>query len=305
MSERVKAPCRLFGILARQANVGILLRRGPSKWVRLIKWFVGEDRFEFGQWFKGRVYEDRCDLSPSGRLLIYFASKINERTLADSPSFLETIWAIAGLEAGQSSHYTYAWTAVSKPPWFTALALWPKGDCWRGGGLFEDESTVRVNHSPTEARPHPNHLPSQLTVQATSVASELLRSERLKRDGWVLEQEGEFIHSSKSGYRTIQEEVYGKLSRGGEHDLLMMHTLMRYKHSLTFRVRSKGNGSTTELGEATWSDWDQCGRLICAKDGKLLHYRLEGDSFVPRLIHDFNADRPQAIPPSPEALSWE
>ena len=115
--EEPLATCRLSVLLARNAPVAIVLRRGPTKWVQLVKWQTDCDRFETGQWFKGRVYDRRSDLSPDGSLFIYFANKINARTVGDSA-------------------YTYAWTAISHPPYFTALALWPKGDCWHGGGLF-------------------------------------------------------------------------------------------------------------------------------------------------------------------------
>src|SRR6267378_2894539 len=113
--------CRLFVILARKADKAVIIRRGPTRWVHLSLWHTDTDRIEHGQWFHGRIYERRCDLSPDGLLFIYFAQKINGRI---DPA------------------YTYAWTAVSKPPYFTALALWPKGDCWNGGGLFEKQKTV-------------------------------------------------------------------------------------------------------------------------------------------------------------------
>lgn len=90
-------PCRLYAILARSAPVGVIFRRGPTKWVQLIKWDTATDSVEPGQWFHGRIYERRCDLSPDGSKLIYFASKLNRKTLDDS-------------------EYTYAWTAISKPP---------------------------------------------------------------------------------------------------------------------------------------------------------------------------------------------
>jgi len=63
----------------------------------MIRWNTADDTFESGQWFRGRIYDRRSDLSPDGSLLLYFARKINGRTLADKG-------------------YTYAWTAVSKPP---------------------------------------------------------------------------------------------------------------------------------------------------------------------------------------------
>lgn len=110
MTKELKSQVRLYCILAKEAPVAVLFRRGPSKRVLLILWRTDTDKFEEGQWFKGRIYERRCDLSPTGRRLIYFAQ--NHKDLY------------------------FSWTAVSKPPFVTALALWPKGDCWGGGGLF-------------------------------------------------------------------------------------------------------------------------------------------------------------------------
>ena len=58
-APRGRPPCRLHFLLAREASTGVLFRRGPSRWVRLIKWNVADDTFEMGQWFKGRIYEKR------------------------------------------------------------------------------------------------------------------------------------------------------------------------------------------------------------------------------------------------------
>ena len=103
-----KSSVRLYALLARAAPVAVIFRRGPSRQVQLVLWKTDTDTFESGQWFKGRIYERRCDLSPSGRRLIYFAAKYRKPL--------------------------YTWTAVSRPPFLTAVALWPKGDAWGGGG---------------------------------------------------------------------------------------------------------------------------------------------------------------------------
>ena len=55
-------PARLFVILAREAPVGVIFRRGPAGQTLLIKWDTAHDTFEYGQWLKGRIYERRCDL---------------------------------------------------------------------------------------------------------------------------------------------------------------------------------------------------------------------------------------------------
>src|SRR4051794_39570157 len=119
---------RLFVILARKAPVGVILRRGPSNHVQLIRWNMADDTFEQGQWFKGRIYERRCDISPNGTLLIYFAATYKEPL--------------------------HSWTAISKVPWFAATALWPKGDGWNGGGYFTGSYSICLNHF--EAKPHPD-----------------------------------------------------------------------------------------------------------------------------------------------------
>src|SRR5689334_17277023 len=95
-------PCRLFVYLARDAPIGVVLRRGPSDWVRLSRWRTDTDGFEHGQWMRARVYERRCDLSPDGSLFVAFV-----RGQPDEPAPNRDTWI-----------------AVSRPPWFAALALW-------------------------------------------------------------------------------------------------------------------------------------------------------------------------------------
>src|SRR5438105_1108768 len=112
---------RLYANLARKSRRAVILRRGPSKQVALIAWDRQRDSFEVGQWFKGRIYERRCDLSPDASRFLYFAA--NWRGPYQS------------------------WTAISHPPWLTAVALWPNGSAWGGGGMFVDENTVLVNQS--------------------------------------------------------------------------------------------------------------------------------------------------------------
>jgi hypothetical protein len=68
-----KFPARLHVFLARKAKVGLVIRRGPSKSVCTVLWNRERDKFELGQWLRGRIYERRSDLSPDGKYFIYFA----------------------------------------------------------------------------------------------------------------------------------------------------------------------------------------------------------------------------------------
>jgi hypothetical protein len=62
--------CWMFILLARQASVGVVIRRGPTEWWRVTRWDTLRDRFEGGQWFRGRMYPEKCDLSPDGKLFL-------------------------------------------------------------------------------------------------------------------------------------------------------------------------------------------------------------------------------------------
>jgi hypothetical protein len=50
--------CWMQVLLARQPSVGVILRRGPTQWWRVTLWETRRDRFEGGQWFRGRIYRD-------------------------------------------------------------------------------------------------------------------------------------------------------------------------------------------------------------------------------------------------------
>ena len=59
---------RLFVIMAARAPLAVIIRRGPASWVQLVLWDTKRDRFTPGSWFRGRIYEEKCDLSPDGEL---------------------------------------------------------------------------------------------------------------------------------------------------------------------------------------------------------------------------------------------
>ena len=74
-TQTEKVPARLHAILARRGSYAVVFRRGPSDKVAVIGWDRSSDTFTLGQWLRGRIYPLRCDLSPSGKHLIYFAAK--------------------------------------------------------------------------------------------------------------------------------------------------------------------------------------------------------------------------------------
>lgn len=116
---------RLHLYFARHATLAVILRQGPRKLSRLILWNQADDSFIDGQWLKSRVYAERCDISADGRYFLYFA-----------------------LDGHWGSPTMGSYTALSRSPWFTALALYPQGDTWGGGGRFLDAQRYLIDSDP-------------------------------------------------------------------------------------------------------------------------------------------------------------
>jgi hypothetical protein len=287
-------PPRLAMLQARAADVAVIFRRGPGRQVELVRWDTARDVFERGHWFKGRIRHRRCDLSPDGRYLVYFASKITGRTLADTA-------------------YTSTWTAISRPPWLTALALWPKGDHWAGGGLFEDEHTLMLNHAPAQAAPHPAHRPGKkLRVRPNPRAGgedDPIYSARLTRDGWELRQEGRTEWGGlDEGFRTTVPEVRRRAHPDGAPlHVQLTRRLDGYRYREAFRVRDRDGRDAAELPLGTeWADWDRGGRLVVLAEGRVQAAAVSPDGRVGPLdvLIDLTDDRFEARVSPPEARRW-
>ena len=259
-------PARLHVLLARDAPVGLVIRRGPSKQVCTVLWNRKNDRFELGQWLKGRIYERRCDLSPDGKHFIYFA--MNGR------------W---------HSEVKGSWTAISRTPYLKAIALLSKGDCWHGGGLFTRNYRYWLN----DGCGHEEFTKTKEVVRDTRFKlKEYFGGEcpgvyypQLMRDGW------EFIRSddvdSLHGITRFEKPLgkgwtLAKLAHAGpsfpdkgcywdEHELI--HTK---------------SGKRVSLPHWEWADLDGK-RLVWASKGKLFAGRLTESGIIDEHeLHDFN-----------------
>ena len=108
-TQKPKSPARLHAILARRGPNAVVFRRGPSDKVAVIGWNRSNDTFTLGQWFHGRIYPLRSDLSPKGEYLIYFAAKYGrvnpvdrfvqnevDRRLGTQDQWFEKYWSEGG-----------------------------------------------------------------------------------------------------------------------------------------------------------------------------------------------------------------
>jgi len=173
MTHRATTSPRLAVIMAAAAHEAVIFRRGPSAWFQLIRWDTLHDRFDDGAWIRGRIYPEKCDLSPDGRLLVYSVHR--------------------GNRFGTS--YTDCWTGISRSPWLTALALWPVGTTYGGGGRFAADRRVTLRVCSPGAH-HPDHPPRGLVVDCGNPP--VHEVERIPGVDWHgRDQRGRAVHAAR------------------------------------------------------------------------------------------------------------
>ena len=258
---------RLFVLIARQAPKAVVFRRGPSKQVACIGWDLRRDRFELGQWLKGRIYERRCDLSPSGELLAYFAANWKPGIMT--------------------------WTAVSRAPYLKAIMLWPKGDTWGGGGLFEGERQLALNHGEQQfvLAPGEKLLRGFRVVPLGSFSGRgedgPIDAQRRMRDGWSMARapswkayvsNGPVAFPVEAGEEQVlvkPQPLAAKAARKPRAPVLLQELLLGVGerdgtwYMTEHRLARSDRDETASLGRTDWADWDHQGDLLFARTGRL------------------------------------
>lgn len=259
-------PPRLHILLARDAPVGLVIRQGPSRQVCTMLWNRRTDTFTLGQWFKGRIYERRCDLSPDGTHFIYFA--------------MNGKWS----DVSKGS-----WSAIARVPYLKALAFFPKGDCWNGGGLFLDNQRYWLNgdscHRPSRDSTDLQRERAHRPVGGRGSECLSVYYPRLLRDGWRLTD-----HLSAGP--TDHYDVFEKPLADG-------WLLRKYAHAQTGSPPGKGcywdrhelvrpqSGLCLTQPDWEWADVDSH-RLVWAEGGRLWTGSLTASGLLDRCsLHDF------------------
>lgn len=261
---------RLHVLIARNADYAVVIRRGPSKHVCTVGWDMKTNEFTLGQWLKGRIYERRCDLSPDGNYMVYFA-----------------------MNGHWESEAKGSYTAISRTPYLKAIGLWPKGDCWHGGGVFVSNTCYWLNdpYGVSEVLKKPIEL---RRVKKCPFRHKYggecsgLYYPRLMRDGWTLNGQADEITVfekplldhwilKKTAHATVEHPV-GKDCYFDEHELI---------NTLT--------DATLTLPHWEWADTKNQ-KLYWAEHGKLYTGLLDQHGFRSvNELYDLNDMRFEAI----------
>jgi hypothetical protein len=270
-------PPRIYCITATEAPTVAVFRRGPTNWSHVGQWDLAGLRYEPGAWLGGRIFPRRCDLSPDGRFLSYFAHK---------PS--------ATWELGE------AYVAVSKLPWLTALHAFSTCGTWTRGYCFTKDAGPSAHEVPD--LPIPYRLQS---IPAVQFATELRRGwaeapdspPRDPRDIWDERRNARIQKCQPGGHRVLCVESTGHA--GGEFGTEQAIDGLRVQYSL------EADGQLSLLNDLQWADWDREGRLLVAtRTGRLQirHFASKREHTV--FEEDLALLDPKPVPPPDWARHW-
>ncbi|MDF2116802.1 hypothetical protein PY365_14550 [Roseiarcaceae bacterium H3SJ34-1] len=306
----------LYALVAREARIAVVFRRGPARRTQVLLWRLDTDTVESGQWFKGRIYERRCDLSADGTLLALFCA-----------SFRKPL---------------FSWTAITRPPYVAPLALWPKGDCWGGGGLF-DGGVLKLNHgSGAAGDPQESglkldpafRLPAHLSMQPLPMPlgqglgrgeDDPIRVLRMERDGWqwIGAKPGPHIRQTKSNvYQVFDKPFVARRAIGGHQSgplfLQLQHHAIAENQGRwyleTAQIVDGENRALFDLGRVDFADLDPNGDVLYGTKGWLCRLPLaqwtrdeqgQSDSAPkPLRVADLNGERFEIVSVPQRAKVW-
>lgn len=249
------SPARLHVLLASENDSALVIRRGPTKQVCTLGWNRANDSFELGQWLKGRIFTESCDLSPDGRHFVYCASKYD-------PTF----------KLNREGVYS----VVSRAPFLKALHFWAPRKHTYGGGFFDNERFwILTNYPLGEIRSLPHfsrieHAPELGTLPGWH---DLARWRR-ERQGWQLQPDD--YQRRKLWHKTLGEWT-------------LAYSIENPKNRLPDSYELFHDSQSVVKGKWNWADFDATRKRLClARDGQLwaLDLKLGAQQ---KLLHDFNA----------------
>ncbi len=250
------APCaRLSVITVPSSTKAVVFRRGPSKHVCSILWDRADNSVQIGQWLKGRIYPEFCDLSPDAKHMIYVA--------ADHKTDSET--------SGQ-------WNAVSRPPWLTAVYVSASIPPFVVGGAFVNNKRFWIDELCSQMS-YAKRITSRPEVSTTPPLKDFPKSSgisrvqyiRAMRDGWRM-------RNSDESMCVLEKRIFS--------DAILVRKISGYGSKEAYSIEGRFD---LDAQNCTWLDVID-NHIYFAKDGCIFVQRKtkKGEVEHAELLHDFN-----------------
>lgn len=231
---------RLYVLYSKQSNTAVILRKGPSKWTLSLGWDLKYDTFAKGQWLAGKIYNNKCDISPDGKHWIYFAYKKDP------------------------------YTVVAKVPYLKALHYLEDNTTWFGGGYFIDSHHVNLQTGPKLPQEREINGLKISHISHNPLSQNSILVNYLKRNDWKIIELKRWDEGSvfRLGiYKQWELRLIAAHGTGRRDDgamQLQSYELIHIKSSMKIDV------STWE-----WADYDPLNdRVIWAEMGKIMTAKL-------------------------------
>ncbi len=243
---------QLFVLLASENDSALVLRRGPAKSVAVLAWDRSRDTFTLGQWLKGRIDENSCDLSPNGRHFLYQAKKYEPKV-----------------------GYAVFYSVMSRAPYLKALHFWAHTKHVAGGAFFDNARFWLSTYPLLEIRTLPQFArEKELPELESTIPQRDIATYRRQRDGWVLQPDD-------YQRRNLWHKTHG------EYTLSLSIHNRRDKQPDLYELK-RGAAEIISSTEWTWADLDMPRRRLCfARAGQLWALDLK-EGATQTLLHDFN-----------------
>ncbi|MBP6985805.1 MAG: hypothetical protein KBB83_04345 [Alphaproteobacteria bacterium] len=256
----------------------------------MIKWDLAKDLFDYGQWIYGHIFPKHCDISPDGKYFIYAIYK---------PVNIEGI-GYEGL------------TAISKPPYFTALGMWPFNSTCFVGGFFESEHKVNVCSKEMEVIKYKPPLEIAYGCSKLLELGHVISNSDFHRheNGWNQLEKFQWENSGFMGTH-VWQKVGKKYTLTERLDAREHFNNKLGVDQLDYTVSNRDGTPLFTIKKADWADFYKNRDLLFAKDGCL--YRLNNNDFekfaleglnAAKLLVDFNPMVFEEMPPSAYARKW-
>lgn len=237
-------PPRLHLLPASSAPIAVILRRKPSALYHVMLWRTDKDAIEHGSWFRGRLYDGRCDLSPDGKWMVYLAMGDRGET----------------------------WNGVCRPP--SLKAVWHTSNIgtWNGGGFFMRSGQLVCNGWFGEARSDVNpdqraHAPTMVhqvpdAFQFGNTDDRGCIFARLVRDGFIYDDP----------VNPTDEQGTWSKKPTSKHPALHI-TYAGYRSGHKFRFGLEGHDEVM-TPNPDWACYDSRNQLLLAREGRIERWSL-------------------------------
>lgn len=248
-----RTTARLHLLPAKKKPIVVVLRRKPSRGYHVLQWHTRRHQLTSGSWFRGRLYEGRCDVSWDGRWMVYLAMGSQGET----------------------------WNGICRPPWLRTVADLPNCGTWAGGGVFTQPRELLANdhwHWDRSLAEFSDDKSMPFKIVHEESGGEDLPSleRRLQRDGW--QRAGDFGTERQI---SLKHTIYSVLHEGdagwawrptAKHPTLRMYYRGYFVGGSTYEFQLEDSAL---LGlDVDWATWDCLGQLLVSRKGCLEAYGL-------------------------------